>query len=73
MQEDRDHSGDVAGSEGPEKDPRSADQPTREEGKQNALVHEGAEADARPDTNEDADSRVRIEQPDGDPVPHAKE
>ncbi len=59
--------------EGPEKDPRSADQPRREEGKQNPLVHEGAEADPRPDTNERADDRVRIEQPDGHIVPRAKE
>lgn len=59
--------------EGPEKDRRSADAPEREEGKQNALVHEGAQADPRPDTNERADDRVRIEQPDGTIVPHAKE
>jgi hypothetical protein len=68
--------GDVADTptpEGPEKDPQSAEPVDREEGKQNPLVHEGADADSRPDTNEGADARVRIEQSDGEPVPHANE
>ena len=37
----------------------------RKEGRQNALIHEGREADAVPDTNERADEAVEIRQPDG--------
>jgi hypothetical protein len=72
VHEEPDDVQDTPTPDGPEKDPRSADSPDREEGKQNALVHEGADADSRPDTNEGADAKVRIEQPDGRPVPHAK-
>jgi hypothetical protein len=44
----------------------------RKDGFQNALTHEGAASDA-PDSNERADDKVRILQPDGDPVPRWRE
>ena len=44
----------------------------REEGRQNAIVHEGAPSD-REDTNEHADDAVDIQQPDGSPAPRADE
>lgn len=72
VDEDPDDQKDTPTPEGPEKDPRSADSPAREEGKQNPLVHAGADADDRGDTNEGADARVRIEQPDGRRVPEAE-
>jgi hypothetical protein len=58
--------------EGPSKDPQSADVPAREEGRQNAIVHEGAEPD-EPDPNENADQHVRVEQPDGSLVPEPED
>lgn len=42
----------------------------REEGKQGAIIHEGAEPDPE-DSNESADDRVRIVEPDGSPSPRA--
>ena len=45
----------------------------REEGRQNAIVHEGAPADKDKDTNEHADEAVEIQQPDGSPAPRADE
>jgi hypothetical protein len=68
--------------EGPEKDPQSADvtgdkDPSdegrgRAEGRQNPLVHEGAAPDGAPDTNESADAKAHIVEPDGTPSPEAE-
>jgi hypothetical protein len=44
----------------------------RKEGLQNSLTHDGAAPDAD-DSNERADDRVRILQPDGEPVPRWRE
>jgi hypothetical protein len=44
----------------------------RKDGFQNPLTHEGAAPDA-PDSNERADDKVRILQPDGQPVPRWRE
>lgn len=41
----------------------------REEGRQNALTHESIEAEPPHDTNEQADDKVDVHQPDGSPVP----
>jgi hypothetical protein len=42
----------------------------RAEGKQNALIHEGAPSDGAYDTNEKADDAADVRQPDGEqPVP----
>ena len=55
--------------EGPEKDPQSYEVAERDEGKQNALVHDGVAADEVPDGNERADARADVRQPGGEPVP----
>ena len=44
----------------------------REEGRQNSIIHEGAPADPKDDTNEHADEKVEIQQPDGSAAPRAK-
>ena len=44
----------------------------REEGRQNVVIHEGADADPRYDGNEKADDRVDIVQPDESPAPRAE-
>ena len=44
----------------------------RVEGRQNAVIHEGAPSDEQ-DTNERADQAVEIQQPDGSPAPRAEE
>ena len=41
----------------------------REEGRQNVLEHEGAPADPNYDTNEKADERADVVQPDKTPAP----
>lgn len=48
-----------------------ADESDRVEGRQNPLIHEGAAADPASDTNEGADDKVRIVEPDGSPSPRA--
>ena len=45
----------------------------REEGRQNALTHEGAPADPVDDTNERGDDVAEVQQPDGTPVPRPDE
>ena len=45
----------------------------RIEGRQNAVVHEGAPSDKQEDTNENADDAVEIQQPDGSEAPRAPE
>jgi hypothetical protein len=45
----------------------------REEGRQNVVVHEGAPADPNYDTNEDADEKAEIVEPDGSPTPRSSE
>jgi hypothetical protein len=47
----------------------SEDKEQSREGGQDPITHEGADPDARLDSNEDADGRVRIEQPSGDEAP----
>ena len=44
----------------------------RIEGRQNAIVHEGASS-SEEDTNERADDAVEIQQPDGSEAPRAPE
>lgn len=45
----------------------------REEGRQNALIHEGADPDPTFDGNENADERVEIVEPDAStPSPRAE-
>jgi hypothetical protein len=43
----------------------------REEGKQNPLTNVGAPPDPNGDSNERADDRARIVEPDGSPSPRA--
>ncbi len=43
----------------------------RAEGGQHAIIHEGAAADRAYDTNEGADEKVQIVEPDGTPSPRA--
>ena len=45
----------------------------RDEGRQNVRVHEGASADPGYDTNEEADDKVEIVEPDGSPTPRSSE
>ncbi len=46
----------------------------REEGRQNVLEHEGKPVDPNYDTNEKADDRVEIVEPDGEtPSPRAED
>ena len=73
--------------DGPEKDPQSYEtgagdefdkdpstsSDERADGKQNALLHEGAAADPLDDSNEHADAAVSVQQPDGGVAPHAGE
>jgi hypothetical protein len=47
-------------------------QPSRNEGLQNPLTHEGAAPDPAYDSNERADDRVDIIEPDGTPSPRAE-
>lgn len=70
MTEDPDQARQTDTPEGPEKDPQSAEVGVgRTDGRQNALVHEGASPDE--DSNDHADERVKVTQPDGKPVPEA--
>jgi hypothetical protein len=57
--------------EGPEKDPQSYEISERDEGKQNALVHDGAAPDPVTDSDEVADAHADIRQPDGSRAPEA--
>ena len=41
-----------------------------EEGKQHPLIHEGTEPDPV-DTNEEADDKIEVLEPDGEESPHA--
>lgn len=45
---------------------------TREEGKQNPVIHEGADPDPQYDGNERADERVEVVNPEGDPAPRVE-
>ena len=55
-------------------DVRPADEGRKsKEGRQNVVVHEGAPADPNSDTNEDADEKVEIVEPDGSPTPRSSE
>jgi hypothetical protein len=76
QEEEPEHADQTSTPEGPSKDPQSADvdagkDPTeadgRTEGMQSSVVHEGAPADDRPDTNELADKKANIVEPDGEP------
>lgn len=72
MPDDPQDASEAPAQEGPEKDPQSSDQPARTDGRQNALVHEGAPADVAWETSEVADSKVAVVQPDGSPVPRPR-
>jgi hypothetical protein len=43
-----------------------------EEGRQNVIVHEGAPADPNYDTNEGADDKAEIVEPDGSESPRSE-
>ena len=45
----------------------------RRDNDQNPLTHTGAHPDQRPDSNEGADDKATIVQPDGSPTPRATE
>ena len=60
-------------TEDPEQSRQTEEPEGRADGMQNVLVHDGAPADDRPDTNERADSRVEIQQPDGHVAPVAED
>ncbi len=53
-----------------DKERSTSDPDEREEGRQNVLMHEGVENDRR-DSNESADEKVEIVEPDGSPSPRA--
>lgn len=51
----------------------AGDEQPADDGKQNALIHEGSAAAAPNDTNEKADGKVEILQPSGEAAPQAEE
>jgi hypothetical protein len=58
---------------GSERELSAGEPDERRDDDQNPLTHTGAHPDVRPDSNEGADDKATVVQPDGSPPPRAKE